>query len=77
MRDGERTGCFQTKCYEIRVSSNLENRSAAGVKVFGFLAATVIFSVAPVYGHDVIESEPLTIGTSYLMETHDADCRDD
>ena len=43
------------------------------MKVFGFLAAIVIFSAPPVYGHDVIESEPLTIGTSFLTETHDAE----
>lgn len=43
------------------------------MRVFGFLAATVIYSATPVYGHDVIESEPLTIGTSYLVKTHDAE----
>ena len=27
----------------------------------------------PVHGHDVVASEPLTIGTSYLVKTHDSE----
>ena len=42
------------------------------MKILGFLVAAVAIAT-PVHGHDVIESEPLTIGTSYLVNTHDAD----
>ncbi|MGB3738051.1 MAG: alpha/beta hydrolase-fold protein [Pontixanthobacter sp.] len=43
------------------------------MKTFSCLATAMILSAAPLYGQDVIESEPLTIGTSYLVKTHDAE----
>ncbi len=43
------------------------------MKFFGSLAAAMVLSATPLFGHDVITSEPLTIGTSYLVKTHDAE----
>lgn len=45
------------------------------MRVLGSIVAAMLFSATPLYGHDIIETEPLTIGTSYLVETHDAERR--
>ncbi len=43
------------------------------MRILGFFVAAMVLSATPLYGQDVIESEPLTIGTSYLVETHEAE----
>ena len=45
------------------------------MKTLTFLCATAAFIAMPAHGHDVVKSEPLTIGTSYLVKTHDAERR--
>ena len=43
------------------------------MKIPGFLVATMVLSSMPLHGHNAVVSEPLTIGTSYLVKTHDAE----
>ncbi|RIV85865.1 alpha/beta hydrolase [Aurantiacibacter zhengii] len=43
------------------------------MRILSFLVAAIVLSATPTYGQDVIETEPLTIGTSYLVETHEAE----
>ena len=43
------------------------------MKILCSLAAAMVLIATPLCAHDVIKSEPLTIGTSYVVKTHDAE----
>lgn len=43
------------------------------MKILGPFAAAMVLGAMPLHAHDAIEAEPLTIGMSYLVETHNAE----